>query len=214
MSQKIVLHEIPPSPNNRKVRIALGYKGLEYESRPVTVDEFPGDRSAIVAASCQPLTPVLQVDDTVIFDSAAILRFLEANFPQTPRIFSEDFQEMKTIEAWESFARNELGEAVGLCFQGALGGDADAGNKACELLNEASGRIEAELQEADFLVGNRLTAADITAASYVALAMMPPDAGDSPIVAYFRDNFVLGDGRDRTQAWVGRVLAHDPALRS
>ena len=55
----LILHELTGSPNNVKVRIALGYKGLEYDRRPLELNDFPGDRSAVVKVSRQPRLPVL-----------------------------------------------------------------------------------------------------------------------------------------------------------
>ena len=46
MPADLTLHELTGSPNNVKVRIALGFKGLSYERKPITMDGFPGNRSA------------------------------------------------------------------------------------------------------------------------------------------------------------------------
>ncbi len=35
MAEKIKLYELPPSPNNIKVRIALNYKKIPFESPPL-----------------------------------------------------------------------------------------------------------------------------------------------------------------------------------
>ena len=55
--------------NNIKVRVGLGYKGLDYEFRRIE----PGDREEIVRVSGQHLTPVLAHGETVLFDSARLL---------------------------------------------------------------------------------------------------------------------------------------------
>ena len=74
MSAKITLHELTGSPNNVRVRIGLGYKGLEYQRKPLELTgDFPGDRSEVVKLSGQPRLPVLQHGDTIIYDSRAIL---------------------------------------------------------------------------------------------------------------------------------------------
>ncbi len=112
MSKKLKLYELPPSPNNMKVRIALGYKKLDYERLPLQFDDYPGDRTEIVKVSRQPLTPVLAHGDTVIFDSGAILRYLEANFPEAPTIFSGDIDTMRKIEEWEWMARTQIAKSI------------------------------------------------------------------------------------------------------
>ena len=101
MSTNVTLHEITGSLNSVKVRIALSYKELEYNREPAVLDSFPGDRSSIVGISRQPRLPVLQHGQTIVFDSGAILRYLEANFPDTAPIFSDDHATLGEIERWE-----------------------------------------------------------------------------------------------------------------
>jgi len=206
------LHDLHPSPNNAKVRIALGYKGLAYERVPFEPDAYPGDRSALVAASRQPLTPVLEHGDTVVFDSSAILRYLEANFPDTPPLFSTDYATMHRIEEWELFARTDLGPGIGLVFRQAIAPvpDGDAVRRGNELVRAGTERLEAQLAETPFLAGDALSAADVAAAPVVQLAALEPeDAAGSPIRGFFREHLRLGEGRERTREWVRRVLAFD-----
>ena len=204
MSHDLKLHELPPSPNNVKVRMALGYKGLAYERLPIDFDTYPGDRSALVKLSRQPLTPVLQHGDRVIFDSGAILRYLEANFPDTPPLFDGDYQKMKEIEKLEWFSRSRLPEPTATMFQNALSPEPDmaAVDRACSQMHELTGRLEDLLSHSAFLLGDRPTAADMTAGPYVALTMMSPDMPDAgPVIRFFSKHFKLGDGRARTRAW-------------
>ena len=73
MNTNLILHELTGSPNSVKARIALGYKGLKYDRKPVELSDFPGNRDSVVKLSRQPRLPVLQHGQTVIFDSGAIL---------------------------------------------------------------------------------------------------------------------------------------------
>lgn len=202
------LYQLPPSPNNVRVRLALKHKGLAYVEHNVP---FDSDRSEIVALSTQPLTPVIKHGDAVLFDSAAILRYLDANFPDTPRLFSSSSEEMRLIEDWEYYSRVQLIRPVGICFNEAFAEspNPDAIAEAQELLYECTGRIENALASGGpWLLGERLTAADLFAGPPVALTLSPPD---SPVgvVRFFGEHFRLGDGRERTQAWVKRLMALD-----
>lgn len=207
----LTLYELPPSPNNMKVRIGLGFKRLQFERSVLELDRFPGDRSGIVAVSGQPRTPVLKHGDAVIFDSGAILRYLEANFRDTPPLFSTDYDEFGEIERWEAFGRSRLSEPVNIMFQEAFAPEKSADNirRANELMRELVGRVEDRLSQTGFLVGGRLTAADVTAAPLVNLAMLSADAGSGPIGQFFAETLRLGEGCDRTREWVRTVLAHD-----
>jgi len=79
------LIQIPFSHNCVKVRVALGLKGLKYE----THDIAPMDRASVVAASGQGLVPVLLDDGQAIADSTAILLYLEERHPDPPLIPSD-----------------------------------------------------------------------------------------------------------------------------
>ena len=84
MDRKVTLYDLGPSPNNIKVRLALAYTKIPYEKIPVD----PQDREPLVKVSGQPLAPVMLHGETVVYDSYAILRYLDANFPKTPRLYS------------------------------------------------------------------------------------------------------------------------------
>jgi glutathione S-transferase len=206
--KEIVLFDLAASPNNMKARIALNFKGLPFKKIPVD----PMDRSPIVEASGQPLTPVMLHGDTVVYDSRAILRYLDTNFRDTPPLFSSDKETMSEIERLEKYARNALSQGVGIVFAQALSGnpDLDACGNASDMLHEASAMLEERLQGSDWLVDDRLTAADVTAAPIVFLGMLPPEIGRTgPIAQFFVDNFELGEGRERTRTWAMRVMAYD-----
>jgi glutathione S-transferase len=79
------LIQIPFSHNCVKVRVALGLKGLAYE----TQDIAPMDRASVVAASGQGLVPVLLDGGRSIVDSTAILLYLEERHPDPPLIPSD-----------------------------------------------------------------------------------------------------------------------------
>ncbi|MFN7975028.1 MAG: glutathione S-transferase family protein [Acidobacteriota bacterium] len=208
MSDKLKLYDLAPSPNNMKVHIALNFKELAWERIPVDFQ----DRTEVVKVSGQPLTPVLVHGDRVVFDSAAILRYLDGNFRNTRPLFASDRDTMKAIEEWEVFGRTEIPKPVSMVFQQAFAEKKDPAvfAQASRLLDELTARIEARLAEGDYLVGNRLTAADVTAAPWVSYGMLPPEAAKlGDIHALFASNLKLGSGRDRTRAWVGRVMAYN-----
>lgn len=209
----LVLHELTGSPNSAKVRVALGYKGLSYDRRPVEVDAFPGDRAPLVKLSRQPRAPVLEHGGTVLFDSGAILRYLEANFPDAPPIFSTDYAAHAEIERWELFARTQIGEAMGAIFAQAFSPEPDlaAVAQANKMLDERTASLEDRLSSNDFLVGDHLTAADIVVACPLTLAdLTDENAASNPVAAFFQKNLHLSEGRAKTRAWVRRVIAHDP----
>ena len=208
MSDAIKLYHLAGSPNCMKARIALAYKGLAYES--IVID--PKDRSEVVRVSGQPFTPALVHGGHVLFDSSAILRYLDANFRATKPLFSSDADTMRVIERFERFGRNELSEPIGIAFRQLMSGAPVPAEllRASALLNEHTGQLEARLREGDWLVGNAMTAADVIAAPAVHYGVEPQhDVSGSPMLKFFADNLKLGAGRDKTRAWVRRVMAWD-----
>ena len=92
------LIQIPFSHNCIKVRRALELKGLAFE----TLDIAPMKREAVAAASGQRLVPVLEDRGRAIHDSTAILRYLEATYPERPLVPQDPAQraECWLLEDW------------------------------------------------------------------------------------------------------------------
>lgn len=215
MSTNLTLHELTGSPNNVKARIALGYKGLQYDRKPLDLNDFPGNRDSVVKLSRQPRLPVLQHGRTVIFDSGAILRYLEANFPDTPPIFVSEYAAHGEIEQWEVFSRTQIGEPIGMMFGQAFAPETDPQviARANQLLDDRTGALEDKLSSSEFLVGDHLTAADIAcAASLYLVDLTREGAASHPIANFFYTHLKLGQNREKTRAWVRRVMAYDPIL--
>ncbi len=211
MTETVRLHDLSPSPNNIKVRLGLAYKGITYESCPIAFDDF--GRSKLVELSGQPLSPVLEHGDRVVFDSSAILRYLDANFRSGPRLFAETREKVYEIEEWERYARRDLGEPISMTFGQAFAPETDTEvlERACQLLNAGTERIEERLKASPWLVGDSMTAADLIAAPCVLYGMLPDSWIETfPFTAFFKENLKLGEGRGLTRAWVERCMALDP----
>lgn len=208
MSATIRLWDLAPSPNNKKVRLALGYKGIPYVKIPVT----GADRGAVVEVSGQPLTPVLQHGDTVVFDSGAILRYLEANVKREPRLYSADYDTMKAIEKWEGWARTSLAPPVGTLFGQFFATEKSAKELAGaqERFDEACRHLESSINDSGVLVGDAVTAADITCGAWMGLALLSPEeAATHPILAFFRESLKLDPSLAKTRTWAERINRYD-----
>jgi glutathione S-transferase len=208
MAEPLKLYDLAVSPNSVKIRIALDYKGIPYERVPVN----HRDRSEIVRLSGQPLAPILTHGSVVLFDSGAILRYLDTAFRDTPSLFSTDYDTMHEIEAWELLSRTTLSDPVEIMFEEFLAEKKgpSAAERASRMLQEATARFEERLQKGEWLVGDRMTAADVTTAPSVYYGMLPAEvASSNPIARFFAERLRLGNGRDRTRAWAARVMSYD-----
>ena len=190
----MIIHGFETS-NNMKVRVALGYKGIPYTFKTIE----PSDRSELAEISGQHLTPVMQHGETVLFDSAAILRYLESNFPDTPRLFGSSVAEQWEIEDWELFARTRIaGPLMKVVHTKVTGGTVDdalitAANAA---FDRAAEELAAGLDDRDWLVGEAMSVADVTAAATI---FRIRGAGF----------FEMPEAVARLAPWVERVMAYD-----
>ena len=208
---RLRLYQLPLSPNNVKVRLALGFKGLEWES--VEVPFSPGDdsgRAEVLRISGQPLVPVLVDGEKVIFDSHAILRYLDANFRDTPRLFAEDRPTLQAIEEWELWGRTTAPQPVGILFRAFLEGRAEeVKEQARAALGPVIERLETALQDADWLVDGRFSAAEAVIAPWVAHTVLSEEqVAGKDLLRVFRE--VLDPGpAPRVRDWVARCMAFD-----
>jgi len=68
-----------------RVRIALNYKGVAYESIFTGLDGAAADRQSFLEVNPQGLIPALWVEnDLIISQSSAILEYLEERYPERP----------------------------------------------------------------------------------------------------------------------------------
>jgi len=91
-------YELAPSPNNMKVRMALRFKGIPFES--IKVDFF--DRQPIRDASGQDGTPIIKDKGIVLNDSEAILNYLDTNYPDTPRLMPSALKGRYACDKWKT----------------------------------------------------------------------------------------------------------------
>ena len=200
MADNLVIHGFETS-NNMKVRVALGFKGIPYEFQSID----PGDRTELARLSGQFLTPVLQHGSVALSDSAAILRYLEANFPGTPKLFGNGIAEQWEIEDWELFARTELaGPMMETVHTKVTGGTVDeAMADRCNAgFLAASEKLAAGLEGRQWLVGDAMTAADITAGAVmhrIRLAEFFPLSAAATGILPWVDRVMSFDGKHRKE---------------
>ena len=207
MNRPVKLYDLAASPNNIKVRLALAFKKIPYEK--IAVD--PQNRDALVKISGQPLSPVLLHGDAVVYDSYAITRYLDANWPGEPRLYSPDRDIMKAIETWELFTRTDAGPAISLIF-GQLRApsvEAEKVRKANDIINRAASRAEEALAKGPYLMGEAPNAADFVLASMLYYGAVPEKATQgNPVAAFFRKHLTI-QGAPKTHAWIARVMEWD-----
>ena len=157
-----------PAPNPRRVRIFAAEKGIELPRREVSIVKREHKAPEYLALNPRGQTPALQLDDgTVIAESVAICRYLEALQPEPP-LFGATPVEIAIVEMWsrriEMIAMAPIG-AVWVhthTFTAALPGrNADWGEANRPRVADAFGFFDRSLADREFLAGERYTMADI-----------------------------------------------------
>ncbi len=183
--------ELPPSPNNTKVRMALRFKGIDFETVPVN----PRDRSDVVAASGQELTPVIEDRGIVLNDSEAILVYLDANYRDTPRVIPSDRAGRRQADAWKI----KLDEGVVAywvpIFLVAIGRRDSFEPSARQGFEDFLKGLQDELDEVNGFCGPESPICDLRVAEWATYAL--PGTGlieRAPLFGRFRELFDIAPG--------------------
>lgn len=193
------VHRIPHSTNVERIAIAAAHKGV-----PVTwVDHDAADRSAIRALSGQELVPVLETTEgEVLTDSPRILRWLEDAHPQPPLWPADPALAARVDVLVEWFngvwkgPPNRLAEAPD---------HPDATAWAARVRGWRD-TFEGLLSGGAFLVGDALTAADVTVVPFLRVAAAPEEPDDDdPFHAVLRAHAAPGPEHARLRAWLARM---------
>lgn len=204
------LLEFHRSPNSVKVRVALGYKGLEYETREM----MAADRAPMLEAAGWPLVPILLDGDVVMRDSTAILHYLEANYREAPGLTPASRRDILSAEALLGNLNPEI-LRIQWSLEEEIGKDEAERDlsriaRARERLRAGLERLDARLAERSWLVGDAMSIYDVVLACNLLPTRPPaPFVEQSPLWRFFEEHFRLAGERPAVEAWIDRVVAHD-----
>ena len=157
-----------PAPNPRRVRIFAAEKGIALPRMEVSIPAREQKSPEYLAKNPRGQTPILELDDgTVIAESVAIMRYLEAEHPE-PALFGTTSREIAEIEMWSRRVELILMPAVAAVwvhthpFTAALPGrNAEWGEANRPRVGDAFRFFDASLADREFLAGDAYTASDI-----------------------------------------------------
>jgi glutathione S-transferase len=155
------------SGNVHKVRMALALLGLPYEE--IAVDATGRKTPEFLARNPMGQIPLLVDGDFMLRDSHAILAYLAAK--HSPGEWDGyDPQERGQIGVWLAHSANEILNGPGFLRLGKLFGAAIDAERTGAVTARILPVVEAHLATRDWLVGRRMTIADLAASPYLALA--------------------------------------------
>ena len=165
----MLLYDSPnPAPNPRRVRIFAAEKGIELSSKEVSIPKREQKAPDYVAKNPRGQTPILELDDgTVIAESVAIMRYLEAEQPDPP-LFGTTAREIAEIEMWNRRVEMILMPAIAAVwvhthpFTAALPGrNVEWGESNRPRVVEGMRFFDGSLEGREYLAGSAFSAADI-----------------------------------------------------
>jgi len=157
-----------PAPNPRRVRIFAAEKGIDLSSKEVSIPKREQKAPDYVAKNPRGQTPILELDDgTVIAESVAIMRYLEAEHPDPP-LFGTTAREIAEIEMWNRRVEMILMPAIAAVwvhthpFTAALPGrNVEWGESNRPRVVEGMRFFDGSLEGREYLAGSAFSAADI-----------------------------------------------------
>jgi len=175
--------------------IVLQEKGVAYEKVTIDLVDKP---DWFMNLSPYGKVPVLQVDDTVLFESLAILEFLDETY--TPRLHDEDALQRARDRGWFAVAD----DCLAALWEMMNSNDLDDLAHHATALRGALSRLEKELK-GPLWRGERFTAMD--AVAYPGLQRARWLNQRHPHLALFQD-------LPRVQAWEAALAARPSVQRS
>lgn len=171
----ITFHDYSLSGSCYKVRLMLGFLGLDYERRQV--DFYPGRQHRtpeFLALNPLGQIPVLEDDGLVLRDAQAILCHLANAYDRAGTWLPRDPARFGPVMMWLMFAGGELMAASRARLHDVLGQDADilaargSARTAFRVLDDHL--THREIDGGTWIVGEHPTIADLACFPYVALS--------------------------------------------
>jgi glutathione S-transferase len=193
-----------PAPNPRRVRIFAAEKGIDLQAKEVSIPQREQKAPEYLVKNPRGQTPILELDDgTVIAESVAIMRYLEALHPEPP-LFGTTPLEIAQIEMWCRRVEMILMPPVAAVwvhthpFTAALPGrNSEWGEANRPRVAEALRFFDSALADSEYLAGADYTAADILLLTTVDFAKFI--------------GLETSDGLENLSAWHRRVSARESA---
>ena len=154
------------SPFSWRVLLALEYKRLPYSNHLLQFSKQEHKSPQLLSLNFRGRVPVLKDGDYVVFESLAVLFYLDRKYP-TPPLFGRSPEEagviMRVICEYQAYAEEHVMQIVNAFFVRGPG-QAPRTNDLAEAMHRVASEarsIEARLAHSDWVVGESLSAADI-----------------------------------------------------
>ncbi len=163
------LHHHPLSGHSHRAVLLASLLDVPHELVEVDLKAGAHKQPAFLALNPFGQVPVLEDDGTVIADSNAILVYLAKKAGRKDWL-PEDPRGAAAVQRWLSVAAGEVAYGPAAARLITVFGARFNADEVIARAHTLLGRLEASLEEADWLVGSQPTIADVAIYSYVARA--------------------------------------------
>ena len=151
MTQKLTLVSFDLCPYVQRAAIVLAEKGIAFDRIDIDLNNKP---DWFLAISPRGKVPLLKVGDDVLFESAAIVEYLDETY--APRLHPENPVMRARHRAWMDFGSAILSDI----WKIETATDEQAFDAAVAALKEKFARVEAELGDGPYFAGQDFTIVD------------------------------------------------------
>ncbi len=124
----LVLHGYFRSGTTYRVRMALNWKGLDYDYVPVNLVTGGQREAGYLSKNPQGLVPALEAGDDILTQSPAILEWIEETFPQRPLLPADPILRAR-VRAFAAAVGCDIHPIQNLRILKAVGGDEGPGSE-------------------------------------------------------------------------------------
>lgn len=151
-------------PYSWRVLLALEHKRLTYSSHLLQFSKQEHKSPQMLAMNFRGRVPVLKEDDYVVFESLAILYYLDRKYPDPP-LFGRSPEEagviMRVICEYQAYTEPHVMKIVDECFKRPQSVRHEALAPSMHAIASEARSIEARLSKSEWVVGETFSAADI-----------------------------------------------------
>jgi glutathione S-transferase len=170
------------SPHCWSVQLALEFKRLSYNSHLLRFDRQDHQSPQMLAMNPRGRLPVLRDNDYVVFESLAILYYLDLKYPQWP-LFGRSAEEaavvMRVVNEFQAYTQVALVDLVQTLRRGAARKPMARLTDAMHRVANEARTIELRMARCDWIVGESPSAADFIIYPHIRLlhqALLRPGA--------------------------------------
>jgi glutathione S-transferase len=196
------------SPFSWRVLLTLEVKQLPYQSQLLTFSQREHKSPAYLALNPRGKVPTLKDGDFVLYESLAIMAYLDSAYPERP-LFGSTPQEIGTI--WRlvsedlSYVCDPIGKVVGPLFFGSAGEKEAEIRAAATTIYDELTHVEAAVAQSPWLAGAAISAADIVVFPWMQMLLR---AAAKEAAKPLKLEFLPFDARyPYLAAWIKRIEA-------